>query len=508
MPLDVGPGSHCTLGGSWSLVYATAPTGGHPQPHSMTSVESPQSFPAGQSGTPSRRRPRIRPPTRQELIHVVNGPAREALLHRRRSRRDRLMPRSLLRRRSGRTGLAYALATLLVTGDGALGTPREMLVFALTLPVLGGRRQAPRSVRARPERGPTTPPPTTWSGSSTSSPRACCSCSSPPAWPGGQPLGRRPDRLLGAGDLRPAGRADDRPGGVQAQRGLRAERDHRRRRRGRPAYRPQAHQAPRIRRQRRGVRRPRAPGAPLDLPEHFTILGPPEQPPGSRAASRRGAGGDRVLARVRGSELLSARPPAQRAAGADRSCAPAVRARRAPRQRLRRGGHPAAGTDRDARGARRAHALKRAIDVVGAAAGLLLLAPLAAPTIALRIRLDSPGPVLFRQTRLGMEMREFTFLKFRTMKVETDAVGPPRLHPGHDERLGGAERERSVQARPRRCDHPRGAVAAAHEPRRAPAAGQRPARRHVAGRAAARVSRTRSRTSSATTSSASRCRRA
>jgi len=64
-------------------------------------------------------------------------------------------------------------------------------------------------------------------------------------------------------------------------------------------------------------------------------------------------------------------------------------------------------------------ALKRAIDIIGATVGLILTAPLFA-YIALRIRLDSPGPVLFRQTRLGAGMRKFTVLKFRTMKVGTD----------------------------------------------------------------------------------------
>jgi exopolysaccharide biosynthesis polyprenyl glycosylphosphotransferase len=63
--------------------------------------------------------------------------------------------------------------------------------------------------------------------------------------------------------------------------------------------------------------------------------------------------------------------------------------------------------------------LKRSVDIVGAAIGLILTAPLFA-FVALRIRLDSPGPVLFRQTRLGREMHEFTALKFRTMKVDTD----------------------------------------------------------------------------------------
>src|SRR5215210_3946698 len=60
---------------------------------------------------------------------------------------------------------------------------------------------------------------------------------------------------------------------------------------------------------------------------------------------------------------------------------------------------------------------KRGLDVVGASVGLLLSAPLFA-FIALRIKLDSPGPVLFRQTRYGIEMREFTSLKFRTMAVD------------------------------------------------------------------------------------------
>jgi lipopolysaccharide/colanic/teichoic acid biosynthesis glycosyltransferase len=40
--------------------------------------------------------------------------------------------------------------------------------------------------------------------------------------------------------------------------------------------------------------------------------------------------------------------------------------------------------------------------------------------IALCIRLDSDGPVFFRQRRLGLDMRPFTVLKFRTMRVDTD----------------------------------------------------------------------------------------
>jgi exopolysaccharide biosynthesis polyprenyl glycosylphosphotransferase len=65
-------------------------------------------------------------------------------------------------------------------------------------------------------------------------------------------------------------------------------------------------------------------------------------------------------------------------------------------------------------------AVKRVLDIVGAACLLVLTAPLFAYA-ALRIKLDSPGPVFFRQTRLGTNMRTFTALKFRSMKVETDA---------------------------------------------------------------------------------------
>jgi exopolysaccharide biosynthesis polyprenyl glycosylphosphotransferase len=63
--------------------------------------------------------------------------------------------------------------------------------------------------------------------------------------------------------------------------------------------------------------------------------------------------------------------------------------------------------------------IKRAIDVVGAIVGLILAAPVFL-WAAWRIPRETPGPVLFRQTRLGEHMREFTMLKFRTMRVDTD----------------------------------------------------------------------------------------
>jgi exopolysaccharide biosynthesis polyprenyl glycosylphosphotransferase len=60
--------------------------------------------------------------------------------------------------------------------------------------------------------------------------------------------------------------------------------------------------------------------------------------------------------------------------------------------------------------------VKRLIDVTVAAVGLVLCAPLFL-LIALAIRLDSPGPIIFRQTRVGLRGRHFEMYKFRSMHV-------------------------------------------------------------------------------------------
>ena len=65
------------------------------------------------------------------------------------------------------------------------------------------------------------------------------------------------------------------------------------------------------------------------------------------------------------------------------------------------------------------HALKRLMDLVGALVGMLLLAPVMLG-IVLLIRLDSSGPVLFRQLRRGRHGRPFHVLKFRTMVVDAE----------------------------------------------------------------------------------------
>jgi exopolysaccharide biosynthesis polyprenyl glycosylphosphotransferase len=63
---------------------------------------------------------------------------------------------------------------------------------------------------------------------------------------------------------------------------------------------------------------------------------------------------------------------------------------------------------------RSSYAAKRTMDIVGAAFGLLICAPLAA-VVALAIKLESPGPVFFRQLRVGRDGRTFTLIKFRSM---------------------------------------------------------------------------------------------
>lgn len=66
---------------------------------------------------------------------------------------------------------------------------------------------------------------------------------------------------------------------------------------------------------------------------------------------------------------------------------------------------------------------KRIVDVVAAAVGLLLLSPFLL-TIAAIAKLTSPGPVLYTQERVGKDGTRFRVVKFRTMEVNADQVGP------------------------------------------------------------------------------------
>ena len=70
--------------------------------------------------------------------------------------------------------------------------------------------------------------------------------------------------------------------------------------------------------------------------------------------------------------------------------------------------------------------IKRAIDFILALVGLVVLLPLFL-LIIVAIKIDSPGPVLFRQKRVGIHKKYFDILKFRTMRIDTPKDTPTHL---------------------------------------------------------------------------------
>ena len=93
--------------------------------------------------------------------------------------------------------------------------------------------------------------------------------------------------------------------------------------------------------------------------------------------------------------------------------------------------------------------VKRSVDVVGSFVLLLLLSPLML-LLALSVKLDSKGPVFYRQERMGMDGRLFWMLKFRTMRTDAEAVGAQMASPGDSRRtrLGGVLRKFSLDELP------------------------------------------------------------
>jgi exopolysaccharide biosynthesis polyprenyl glycosylphosphotransferase len=387
------------------------------------SVESSESY-RGHEGVvrdldtgPVRPAPAVRPEGDEELIHALDDHTRSLLRRGRHARRDRVVPRSLLVADLAGLGLAYYLATLVASGNGALGSRRELVVFVLTLPlwVIAAKlhglyehdhectdHSTTRDVVgifhlvttgvfillvASRLAGHTNPSIDAmlifWALAVGILPlartiaRDACKRSASYA---------QNAIIVGAGEV----------GQLIGRKLLRH-----------PEY---------------GVnvvgfvdREPRARRA--DLPEHFTILGPPERLP----ELVRLLDVERVViafSHATSSELLTL---VRRLQGLP------TRIDLVPRlfELVGPGAHlygvegiPLLGVTAT-RGGRAPRTAKRAVDVVGSAVGLLLLAPLFA-YIGARIRLDSPGPIFFRQTRLGMNMDDFTVLKFRTMKVQTD----------------------------------------------------------------------------------------
>ena len=78
-------------------------------------------------------------------------------------------------------------------------------------------------------------------------------------------------------------------------------------------------------------------------------------------------------------------------------------------------------------------ALKRAMDIVISGGALLVLWPVLV-LIALAIKIDDPGPVFYRQVRVGRNGREFRIYKFRTMVVDADKKGLA-ITVGRDNRI-------------------------------------------------------------------------
>jgi lipopolysaccharide/colanic/teichoic acid biosynthesis glycosyltransferase len=77
--------------------------------------------------------------------------------------------------------------------------------------------------------------------------------------------------------------------------------------------------------------------------------------------------------------------------------------------------------------------VKRAVDIIASFVILLIFSPVLL-ILALAIKLDSPGPVFYRQVRVGRYNRDFKIYKFRTMVQDADKIGPA-VTTGEDKRI-------------------------------------------------------------------------
>ena len=77
--------------------------------------------------------------------------------------------------------------------------------------------------------------------------------------------------------------------------------------------------------------------------------------------------------------------------------------------------------------------MKRLFDIIASGLGLIVLSPLFA-VLAVWIKADSPGPVFYRQTRVGRGNRDFRLYKFRSMRPDSDKLGLITVG-GHDPRV-------------------------------------------------------------------------
>jgi exopolysaccharide biosynthesis polyprenyl glycosylphosphotransferase len=92
--------------------------------------------------------------------------------------------------------------------------------------------------------------------------------------------------------------------------------------------------------------------------------------------------------------------------------------------------------------------LKRCLDVCGSALGLVVLSPLLL-AMAVAIKLESDGPVFFRQVRMGARDQPFRIIKFRTMGVDADERKADLAHLNKHARSGGDTRMFKIDDDPR-----------------------------------------------------------
>lgn len=133
-------------------------------------------------------------------------------------------------------------------------------------------------------------------------------------------------------------------------------------------------------------------------------------------------------------------------------------------------------------------ATKRMVDVVTAAAGLVMFAPIFA-IAAVAIKLDSAGPILFRQRRCGFNGRPFQIIKFRTMSVmeDGDTIIPAKPNDARVTRVGNWLRRTSIDELPQLLNVLRGEMsivgprphAVAHDDKFESLVGDYPYRQHV-----------------------------
>ncbi len=93
---------------------------------------------------------------------------------------------------------------------------------------------------------------------------------------------------------------------------------------------------------------------------------------------------------------------------------------------------------------------KRVIDLIVSGLGILILSPVLLMLIVV-IKLDSPGPILFKQKRVGLHKKHFNILKFRTMRIDTPKDTPTHLLENPEQwitKVGGFLRKTSLDELP------------------------------------------------------------